>query len=138
MVVAAGSMYSEPFKIIKHLIDDNKVILSGSYPTFPDSSPVYPLCTVEVTHDPDIKSFGNKTRGLIYTVELGCYSKSRKQTDEIFDELDYILSKNTSSLGKSGLKWIDTASSPNAPDFINDEKVHNKVMISTYKWLGDI
>lgn len=138
MVVAAGSMYSEPFKIIKHLIDDNKVILSGSYPTFPDKSPVYPLCTIEVTTDPAGKSFGNQSRGLIYTVEIGCNSKSRKQTDEIFDELDYILSKNTVSLGKSGLKWIDTASSPNTPDIINDEKIHNKIMVSTYKWYGDI
>lgn len=138
MVVAAGSIYSEPFKIIKHLIDDNKVILSGSYPTFPDKSPVYPLCTVEVAMDPGIKSFANKSRELIYTVEIGCYSKSRRQTDEIFDELDYILTKNTNSLGKSGLKWIETSSSPNEPDMINDEKVHNKVMISTYTWIGDI
>ncbi len=138
MVVAAGSIYSEPFKIIKHLIDDNKIILSGSHPTFPDKSPVYPLCTVEVSTDQAGKSFGNKIRELIYTVEIGCFSKSRKQTDEIFDEIDYILTRNTNSLGKSGLKWVDTASSPNAPDFVNSEKVHNKVMIATYKWRGEI
>lgn len=138
MVVAAGSIYSEPFKIIKHLIDDNKVILSGSYPTFPDKDPVYPLCTVEVSADQVGKSFGNKTRELVYTVEIGCYSKARKQTDEIFDEIDYILTRNTNSLGKSGLKWVDIVSSPNEPDFINDTKVHNKVLVSTYKWIGDI
>lgn len=138
MTVAAGAIYSEPFKIIKHLINDNKVILSGSYPTFPDKDPVYPLCTVEVSADQTSKSFANQTRELTYSVEIGCFSKSRKQIDEIFDEVDNILTTNTNSLGKSGLKWIGTVSSPSFPDIINDTKVHSKVLVSTYKWIGDI
>ena len=138
MTVAAGLIFSEPYKIIKHLIDDNKVILSGSYPTFPDSNPVYPLCTVEINNEQTGKSFGNKRRELTFTAEIGCYSKSRKQMDEIFNEIDFIISRNTNSLGQSGLKWVGNDSSPSDLENINDTKVHNKVLVSTFKWIGDI
>ena len=103
MVVAAGSIFSESFKTIKHLIDDNRVILSGSYPAFPDKSPVYPLCTIESRADHESKSFGCQNRGLTFNFEIICYSKSAKQLDEIANEIDYILTTNQSAVSYTHL-----------------------------------
>jgi len=126
MVVTAGSIYSETYKSVYNLVKRDATIASGTYSNFPRQQDVqYPLYTIEVNSDSrKSKSFGNKNEIKNINVTFGCFSKSKRQVDELADELENVISLGYNSLAQSGLaQAVFTRSGPTEPT-INDELVH--------------
>jgi GGDEF domain-containing protein len=143
-VVSAGSIYSESWKTVRNLINENRTVLSGCYAAFPDFDDQktrinYPLCTVEtaLANNTD-KSFGLKNRELTISFEISCFSKKAEQLDEIVNEVDYALTSNQTVTDGSGLKALNLTSNSTDHVVINNEKVHMKTLVATYVWRGDL
>lgn len=127
MVVTAGSVYSETFKSVYYMVKRDSTIASGTFSNFPRQQDVqYPLYTVEVDTDArTFKSFADKNEGKNINVLITCFSQSKRQVDELVDELENIFKLGKDSLAKSGLAQpMFTRSGPTQPS-LNDELIHS-------------
>ena len=137
MVVAAGSIYSESFKTVRKLINENRVILSGCYPAFPKKPVTYPLCTVIVDEFlPTQRRFGGN-RSAEINIEIVCFTNNAKQLDEISNEVDLILTQNQAVTQASGLRSLVLTSAGIEHPVIDDIQTHARPMMANYKWTGD-
>jgi len=100
-------------------IDDN--------PTFPQV--VINPSSVKITRN----TFNNTNRSYDVEVEIELYCKKNKEIDQISDEISNDLYANESTLKDYGLYIDDIEDSSEDTFFYNDQKIHTKGMLLTFK-----
>jgi len=70
-------------------------------------------------------------------VEIGCFSQSARQLDEICDEAERIIRLNQPGFSLSGLSLVSTQASNLQSTTINSVVVNSRIVTASFNWWGD-
>ncbi len=140
-LISTGSLYSEPFKVVRNLINDNShSLVSGTHSSFPDRETIYPF--VVVGHDGDnntLRTYGKVNRGKSINVTIDVFTLNAQDLDAITNKIDEVVSNNLNSLAQSGLAMVEVnvSTAPEHPS-INNIRTYMRTINVNGKWVGSV